>query len=1242
MYKLDLFAELMATAAVLLLVLVSLTALNQFGPQVDGKVITVNNDGDISIECCVNGTCPCGSLYYAFQNLTSNSIINVTSESVTLRTTTPIGSGNLHNITITGNGATIMCNNSGGVYCESCSDVIIEEITWDGCYTSRLLIRISSVVISNCSFCYTENDVDDVRYRFYGDQLISIQDSNFTACGSRVDYDITLTLSFETNRHFIIVISYSTFSIKLMISQQMIMPFSLIVLSCEFTKYSILSASVTASQATFLINDTNFQTGHHLDGFGYGFFLNNVLVPTTEISISNSKFVNYSNPALFINSLIGNNSSISLNNVSFIGNKGRSLHGCVRISAEIDNNFNITFFNTTFMSNNYSNIGYGIVYIFNIASTVGDSSFDSKFTRCIWKNNIAGGSNLILEIRMCRTFNVDFSQCEFVNNTGSAIHIAPTQIRRGISCNFLQCTFVNNTSTGHGAALYVSTENTISDIDVPYTQLIICECNFEYNFGGRSIVYVVDTLKQVNPELILSSTNFTNNIGSALLISSTVLYLQPQNLFVNNIADNGAAIYFNENSYLILDVNSSSLAKFIGNTVRFRGGAVYVDFTPDSFSCNPVLFVRTVDVAAISFDSNSAGIAGNDIYFNFIESCDEDFTLPILNIISRFNYTQTNGAIDSSPLKVNLCSRDSCDLINDSCSVDRPNMLGHPISFSTTVCDYFNNPSRETVQVFISCVDCNSTYRLQNSEVCLRNGNEMITVTGVNATERNHDDDFSLLLNMISIPSPQFKVITAMLSVKLSPCFSGYVFNPSSQICDCYNNDDDVIQCNGDNAEISQGYWFGSVLGKRTVSLCPNFYCDFSHRNETGNGYYSLPRELDDQCRLHRTGVACGDCSSGYTLAYNAPDCVDERKCSWMLPLVIVLTILYWIIIVIGVAFLTHSKFQISLGHLYGIIYYYSIVDVLLGNDLYISDGVFQLVAVISSFAKLTPQIIGKLCFVKELSGIDQQFINYIQVIAVSLLLFGISRAAKYSRRIANFGQRFIVRAVCVLLLLSYTSLASTSLQLLRPLKFNDVDGTFSYSSPDVKYFSGRHVVYGIVAILCVVVFVIGLPFLLVLEPFLRSSFNFVRIKPLLDQFQGSYKDKYRWFAAYYLICRLVIFIISYAVNNYQDRLYCLQTACIVIVLIHGWIQPYKYKYLNTLDSAILVIIVLVVNLTTFNYSQSTTIGISVVLILLPLCVVFMSLAIELFIPKMLRRQKKYCIDARQIHRNNNGHLFER
>ena len=169
-------------------------------------VITVNNDGDASVECCVNGTCPCGSLYYALQNLTSNSIINITSESVTLNTTTPIGSGNLHNITITGNGATIMCNNSGGVYCESCSDVIIEGITWDECYTNPLLVKAISISITNCVFWYDQDD-QDVFYGGYESYTLYIGNVQFTA------FKVSRTLNINfSGENFTAKISDSSFN----------------------------------------------------------------------------------------------------------------------------------------------------------------------------------------------------------------------------------------------------------------------------------------------------------------------------------------------------------------------------------------------------------------------------------------------------------------------------------------------------------------------------------------------------------------------------------------------------------------------------------------------------------------------------------------------------------------------------------------------------------------------------------------------------------------------------------------------------------------------------------------------------------------------------------------------------------------------------------------------------------------------------------------------------------------------
>ena len=50
-----------------------------------------------------------------------------------------MGSSHLTNITMTGNDATLMCGNSGGVYCDWCHNVIIKRITWDKCGHRNLL-----------------------------------------------------------------------------------------------------------------------------------------------------------------------------------------------------------------------------------------------------------------------------------------------------------------------------------------------------------------------------------------------------------------------------------------------------------------------------------------------------------------------------------------------------------------------------------------------------------------------------------------------------------------------------------------------------------------------------------------------------------------------------------------------------------------------------------------------------------------------------------------------------------------------------------------------------------------------------------------------------------------------------------------------------------------------------------------------------------------------------------------------
>ena len=406
--------------------------------------------------------------------------------------------------------------------------------------------------------------------------------------------------------------------------------------------------------------------------------------------------------------------------------------------------------------------------------------------------------------------------------------------------------------------------------------------------------------------------------------------------------------------------------------------------------------------------------------------------------------------------------------------------------------------------------------------------------------------------------------------------------------------------CSVNSSTIKRGYWFGSVTGKPTITFCQINYCNFMCC-ETTNGYYHLSPIRDDECRSHRSSTACGSCTYGYTLSFDSTECVNiESFAAGQMVLVILLTVIYWIVMVALVFAMMYYK--VGIGYLYSITYYYSIVDILLSQNLQASRGLYLTANIMSSISKITPQFLGELCLITGMSGIDQQFIHYIHP-AVLVILVVISLLARKSQRVSAIISRGIIHVICLLLLFSYTSMASTSLLLLRILRFHEIDKVYSYLSPDIDYFHDRHLAYEIVALLCIVTIVIGLPLLLTLEPFLNHKINFIKIKPLLDQFQGCYKDRFRCFAGYYMICRLVIITIVIA-NSSNDFVanYVLIVTCVIIALLHLIIKPYNNEMLNKLDGIILQLIIIVATLPLFaDFGSPLVITIAFVLVILPL-----------------------------------------
>ena len=1259
-------------------VLICLIILTSQCVCVHSKVIIVNsNNGNDNTECCVNGECACSSLSTALLNIDNNTIINITSQSVALNNTTTMGSGKLTNITITGSNVTIMCNNSGSVYCESCDDVMIEGITWDRCGDSNgkniagvTFNGISNISLVNCTFQHSQ--IPAVSLLQVSDNIL-IQSCNFLLnipmqasgnwsgilsitrdplLGHLNNSNITIIIcqSYFYNNGYV---QYFTNISNLVLSTLYISIYGNSVTACDIilekTKFvSNRNAAYMDIVISKLISIQLTEVSLFNNSFLYGYVTSGIDVECTSnssnvvLSIISSNFnANYGNSVWF--DMYGNTISIRINDSNFNNSKpalqSQDIVASISITVNARDISEIMF--------------YGVQFNDNL---IGAHQIDSIFHDITGAVSISTRSGSV-QVGM---YMVDFKSNNYLGHDGGALAILLMGERNeNFNITVKQCKFVGNKSPGHGAALYIYT-----DFNNGYIK--IEDSNFKQNYAGSSIVYIMQdgTAQGKNNHAILqlNTSTFKNNIGSSMYLTSCNVKMLGNLLFSNNTAENGGAMYLSQVNSITIE-NKANIS-FLNNTGTLNGGAVYVNFICNSLKDNTnTFFCNASSNYSVSFINNSATIAGYSIYFNVPSFCSVNTSInapsSILYLPCQFNYSQpvngkmknipcdldytllngTGAPIVTSPheLRLYFPFKNGCKIHSPNVYFVKNNILGYPVKFTGAVFDYFGKP---TVPTLFSV----QLQHLNNTKCSLHtlvgsDSNHILTKsidnnTILNVTFKGKKVDIAHInLSVILTPlANSLYKINATLVVELVPCTDhpGYTYSEESQTCVCYHHN---VKCSDDENEIKRGYWFGSIDNKTTTSLCPKHYCNFTDRRQTSESFFELPSTINAQCNDYRVGRACGECSSGYTLSYDSTDCISIDQCGtgWTL-LVITLTCLYWIAVVAGVFGLMYFKFQISSGYLYGLIYYYSMVGILLNNNPYVSDGAFQFVSVLSSFAQLTPQFLGKFCFVRDLSGIDQLFIHYSHAVGVSLLLLLIVVAARCSARISLFVGRCIIRVICLLILLSYTSIASTSLQLLLPLRFTDVKDRYTYSSPHIQYFHRRHAIYGVVAIICELV-VVSLSLLLLLEPVLSRKINFIRIKPLLDQLQGCYKDKYRCFAAYYLICRQVIFLIVYIFNsNYSNMLFYLQTACVVIALIHMWFQPYHNELLNALDGVVLLVMVLLVNINTFTSLHNGITEISLILVIIPLL---------LFCTTALKKTFHACIEKKHGMRSRGSHVCQ-
>lgn len=154
----------------------------------------------------------------------------------------------------------------------------------------------------------------------------------------------------------------------------------------------------------------------------------------------------------------------------------------------------------------------------------------------------------------------------------------------------------------------------------------------------------------------------------------------------------------------------------------------------------------------------------------------------------------------------------------------------------------------------------------------------------------------------------------------------------------------------------------------------------------------------------------------------------------------------------------------------------------------------------------------------------------------------------------------------------------------------------------EMETFSPEHLPYAIPALFCLLTLGMIPPVLLLAHPLsyqiagvceisdethpklchLCSRVD--RLKPILDSFQGCFKDNFRFFAGLYFTYRW-IGLLAYATSPNLSVFYTvLQMLLTLILLTHAVAQPYENKWHNLLDALLLTNLALINLFSGFNY----------------------------------------------------------
>ena len=258
------------------------------------------------------------------------------------------------------------------------------------------------------------------------------------------------------------------------------------------------------------------------------------------------------------------------------------------------------------------------------------------------------------------------------------------------------------------------------------------------------------------------------------------------------------------------------------------------------------------------------------------------------------------------------------------------------------------------------------------------------------------------------------------ISLEFHDCPHGFSLNPSEGICECEPRlEKYTTSCNVTERTLERKgmVWIGYDNDSGKLILhphCPFDYCDSAHINITLN-------DTDKQCENNRSGLLCGECKSGFSLALGTSKCL---QCSNIYILLLIPFALAGIGLVL---LLLVFKFTVAAGTINGLIFYANVVAV--NHSIFFSPNETNILEVFIAWLNLDLGI--ETCFFDGMDAYVKTWLQFVFPLYVWSLVGLIIIGSEYSSRIARFFGSNPVAVLATLFLLSYAKLLRTIIAVL-------------------------------------------------------------------------------------------------------------------------------------------------------------------------------------------------------------------